>query len=275
MPIDAPAARYLQWKLVLRPANTPPKLDSVVVNYLPKNVAPEVDDVTVLPGARVPSGVRSDNANASGYEAPIPTTRDRNSVAVKWKAHDDNDDALTYDVYYRGDGETRWKLLRENVSERYVNLDSDLFPDGGYVIRVVASDSPSHAAEDALTGDATSPRFEVDNTPPRIEGLSAKLEGNNIHVSFRAVDGFSVVDQAEYSVDAGEWQPIEPVGQISDSKTETYDFNVPLPVNTAASAARGLDAGPASTGEHTIIVRAYDRFDNMGTGKATVTVGTR
>ena len=88
---------------------------------------------------------------------------------MKWKAHDDNDDTLVYDVYYRGDGETRWKLLREDVDERFVNLDSDLFPDGGYTIRVVASDSPSHSAEDTLTGEAVSPRFEVDNTPPRIE----------------------------------------------------------------------------------------------------------
>ena len=52
-----------------------------------------------------------------------------------------------------------------------------MFPDGGYTIRVVASDSPSRAAEDTLTGDAISPRFEVDNTPPRIEALSAKVEG--------------------------------------------------------------------------------------------------
>ena len=41
-----------------------------------------------------------------------------------------------------------------------------MFPDGGYTILVVASDAPSHAPEDALTAQATSARFEVDNTPP-------------------------------------------------------------------------------------------------------------
>ena len=51
---------------------------------------------------------------------------------MKWKAHDENDDSLIYSIYYRGDGETRWKLLRDGVDERFVNLDSDLFPDGGY-----------------------------------------------------------------------------------------------------------------------------------------------
>ena len=51
--IDAPPARFLQWKAVLRPSHMP-VIDSVTVNYLPKNVAPEVENVTVLVGSRVP-----------------------------------------------------------------------------------------------------------------------------------------------------------------------------------------------------------------------------
>jgi WD40 repeat protein len=269
LPIDAPSARYIQWKAVLKPGGHMADIDSVTVNYLPKNVAPEVDDVSVVTGARVPSGTRSESSNSgSGFEPAIPTVKDRNSIAVRWKAHDENGDQLMYSVYYRGDGETRWKLLRDVVYERYVNLDSDMFPDGGYTIRVVASDAPSRPAGDTLTGEATSARFEVDNTPPRVEQLSAKLEGNNVHVTFRAIDTFSVIDQAEYSIDAGDWQQIEPVGQIADSKNETYDFTVPVPVNTA-------DGSTNASGEHTIIVRAYDRFDNVGTGKVTVSVPAR
>ncbi len=269
-PIDAPSARFIQWKAVLRPGKPASVLDSVTVNFLPKNVAPEVDDVTVTTGARVSAGSRSDSVSSSAYEQLIPTTKDRNSIAVRWKAQDDNGDTLVYDVYYRGDGESRWKLVRAGVYERYVNLESDMFPDGGYTIRVVASDSPSRAAEDTLTGDAISPRFEVDNTPPRIEALGATVEGDGIRVKFRAVDAFSVVDQAEYSMDAGDWQEIEPVGRISDSKTENYDFTVPIPTNTTVDGSGGQPA--SSAGEHTIVVRAYDRFDNLGTGKVTVNV---
>jgi hypothetical protein len=145
-----------------------------------------------------------------------------------------------------------------------------MFPDGGYTIRVVASDAPSRPAGDTLTGEATSARFELDNTPPRVEALAAKIEGDKIHVTFRAVDTFSVIDQAEYSIDAGDWQQIEPVGQIADSKNESYDFTIPVPVNTAADGSTSTSAG-----EHTIIVRAYDRFDNVGTGKVTVNVPGR
>ena len=260
-PIDTPAARFIQWKAVLKPGKPMPLIDSVTVNYLPKNIAPEVEAVTVTVGSRVPAGAHSEPETSAGYEPPLPTIKDRRSLVVKWKAHDENDDDLVYSLYYRGDGEKRWKLLRDGVTERFANFETDLFPDGGYEIRVVASDSPSRSAEDALTGEATSSRFEVDNTPPRIEGLSAKAEGRDLRVSFRAVDSFSRISYAEYSLDAGDWQTVDPVGQISDSKMETYDFKVPLP----ASGASGT-----GTLEHTIVVRAYDRFQNIGSGKVVV-----
>ena len=64
----------------------------------------------------------------------------------------------------------------------------------------------------------------MDTTQPRIENLAASVEGGQIHVRFRAEDGFSSIKRAEYSVDAGEWKYIEPVGQISDAKARTTTF---------------------------------------------------
>ncbi len=279
LPIDAPSARFIQWRAVLHPGPVGPGIDSVIVNYLPKNVAPEVEDVTVLVGSRVPSGTHSsDSSAASAYEAPVPMIRDKHSIAVKWKAHDDNNDTLTFSVYYRGDGETRWKLLRDGIDDRFVNLDTDLFPDGGYTLRVIASDAPSHSPEDTLTGEATSARFEVDNTPPRIEFLSTTVEGNQVHLTFRAVDGFSPIKRAEYSIDASDWELAEPVGQISDYKIENYDLKVPIPsanndepANTVeATTGRRVAASSAGVEEHTIIIRVYDRFENMGTNKVMI-----
>ncbi|HLI64291.1 MAG TPA: two-component regulator propeller domain-containing protein [Terriglobales bacterium] len=273
LPIDAPAARFIQWKAVLKSAQPMPKIESVLVNYLPSNVAPDVDEVTVLVGSRVPAGGHSEAANstATADEAPRRAVKDRQSIAVEWKAHDEDGDKLVYDVYYRGDGETEWKLLRKNVAERFVNLDSDLFPDGGYTIRVVASDAPSRSADDTLTGEATSPHFEVDNTPPQIESLRANAQGGEIYVSFRAVDGFSPISHAEYSINAGEWQVVEPVGQISDSKTENYDFTIAVPEG-AGQNTHDIKRSSSSK-EYVIIVRAYDRFDNMGVGKVVVRTG--
>ncbi len=51
-PMDIPPARFVQWRAVLHPGTPAATLDSVLVNYLPKNVAPDVEDVFVQPGAK-------------------------------------------------------------------------------------------------------------------------------------------------------------------------------------------------------------------------------
>ncbi len=229
LPPQAPPARYVQWKAVLFPSTPASTLDTVTLFYLPKNVAPEVDDVVVNVGARASAGARIPGvgADTGGVDPGPPIIPDKHSIAVKWRSRDVNDDDLLYSIYYRADGETRWKLLRESVDNRYVNLESDLFADGGYTILVVASDALSHSPEETLTGEAVSPRFEVDNTPPHVESLSTRVENNQVHLTFRAVDSFSPIERAEYSIDAGDWQIADPVGQISDYKIENYDSPCP------------------------------------------------
>ncbi len=60
LPMDAPSARFIQWKAVLHSSVPAPVIDSVILNYLPRNVAPEVDDVTVMVGWRVTSGAHTE-----------------------------------------------------------------------------------------------------------------------------------------------------------------------------------------------------------------------
>ena len=262
--MGVPSARYAQWKAVLHAGSTKPVVESVTLNYLPKNVAPEIDDVSVQVGVRYQplpktSGVQlsTDVSGSSGghFESPVPSVHDRDAIGVKWNAHDENDDQLVYSLYYRGDGESRWLLLKDNLTDKAYSFDASLLPDGGYTVKVVASDTPSHSPGEALTAEKESRRFEVDTTPPRIENLTASVEGAQIHVRFRAEDGFSTIKRAEYSVDAGEWKYVEPVGQLSDAKIEDYDFKIPL------------DNGKDVASEHVVVVRAYDKYDNMGAAK--------
>ncbi len=273
--VSVPPARFIQWKAVLRSGDPAPRVESVTLNYLPKNVAPDFDDVTVQVGVRYqslpkPAGgdMGAGGAQQPHFDTPPPTTHDRDSIGVKWSVHDDNDDQMIYSVYYRGDGDARWLLLKDNLTDKFYSFDASLLPDGGYTIKVVASDAPSHSPEQALTAEKESARFEVDTTPPQIENLAASVEGDQIHVSFRAVDSFSNIKSADYSVDAGEWQFVEPVGQLSDSKTESYDFRAALPiVNPATAAAKAANAGQP---EHVVVVRVYDRFDNMNSAKTVI-----
>ena len=219
------------------------------------------------------------------FDTPPSAVKDRDYIAVRWGAHDDNDDDLVYSIYYRGDNERDWKLLKDNITDKYYSWDSSLLPDGGYVVRIVASDAASHSPDEALTDEKISSRFEVDSTPPVVQALQAKVEGKTMHVSFRAVDSFSPIKRAEYSIDAGDWHYVEPVGKLSDSPTEEYDFSAALSLpgepqvmvaeNSKKPSKRsrmrdGAGDDPSqliSPGEHVVVVRVWDRFDNMSTAK--------
>jgi sugar lactone lactonase YvrE len=279
--LNVPSARFVQWKAVLRAGNPAPRLDGVLLYYLPKNVAPEIDEITVQPGYRyqpIPrvTGADSQLAGQSRFESTPPPIRDHDSIGVRWSAHDDNDDQLVFTVYYRGDGESRWLQLKNNLFDRFCSFDASLLPDGGYTMKVIASDAPSHSPGDALYAERDSARFEVDNTPPVIDNLTAALDskeseskenGKQIHVHFRATDSFSPIKRAEYSLDGGDWQFVEPVGQLSDSKTEDYDFRVSVPQSEAAPPPMMANN---TASDHVVVVRAYDRFDNLATAKTVI-----
>jgi hypothetical protein len=240
----------------------------VGVNYLPVNSAPVVDDVAVAPGARysaqsatsqpatVSIAFASASQNAvvdggSSSASPLQAAKDRTAVTVRWSAHDDNGDDLSFALYLRGDGESVWRLLKDNLTDKAYSFDAALIPDGGYQIKVVATDAPSHTPGDALSGDKLSERFEVDTTPPVVSNLNVSL-AVSAHVTFDSEDAASPIARAEYSLDAGPWQYIEPVGGLSDAKREHYDLLIPV---TAKAA------------EHLITVRVYDRHDNVGVAK--------
>jgi WD40 repeat protein len=268
--VSAPAARFIQWKAVLHSGDRVPRIDSVTLNYLSKNVAPEFDDVAVQVGVHYQSLPKTGATDASQhFEGPPPTMHDRDSIGVRWSVHDDNDDQMVYSVYYRGDGQSRWLLLKDNLTDKFYSFDASLLPDGGYTIKVIASDAPSHSPGEALTAERESARFEVDTTPPQIENLVASAEGSQLHVSFHAADSFSPIKRAEYSVDAGDWRYVEPIEQISDSKTENYDFHAAVPIDPATPGAVQKTTSPAQI-EHVVVVRVYDRYDNMSSAKAVI-----
>jgi hypothetical protein len=283
-----PAARFLQWKAVLQPGA---RLGSVGIDYLPVNLAPVVDEIAVEPGARanqtsqssgqpqqitinLPSAQTGLSYTQDASTAPLSAVKDRTAVTARWSAHDDNGDELIFDVYVRGDGEKNWRLLKARVTDRFYSFDSIRLPDGGYRMRIVASDAPAHPLGDALTGDRQSDHFLIDTTPPLVTALTGSLQGGNLHASFVATDATSPIARAEFSFDAGRWQYLDPVGKLSDSLTEHYDLNLPiasLPAHASADDVPAAGALPVSDPqEHTLTVRVYDRYENVTAVKTIV-----
>ena len=283
--IGVDPARFVQWKAVLHPGAD---VASVGLNYLPVNVAPVVDEIVVEVGARVNSqGMQpsvpqqttinfpaSQNPNVINFtqepgREPLPAVKDKSAVTARWLAHDDNGDDMTFAVYYRGDGEQNWRLLKDKVTERYLSFDAGTLPDGAYRLKVMASDAPSHNPGEALTGARVSERFVIDTTPPVVSGLEARLVDGRIHVELTATDAATPIAHAEYSVDAGPWQYVQPVGKISDALTEKFAFDAPL--NPPVSGQQGPGAAAAvNAAEHLVTVRVYDRYENAVAAKAIV-----
>lgn len=291
--VEAPAARFLQWKAVIHDGRAHNGIDWVSVAYLPKNVAPVIDGIAVQePGVRAqsavgavgppmnvplkqpptqaptPAGIPISTTMAPKFELQPQGMPQRGYQSVLWSAHDENDDELRYSVYYRGENQRDWLLLKDNVDQKFYSWDTTTMPDGAYYLKIVASDAPSNPPSLALKTERESERFEVDNTPPaigKVEAIAAgvnadRSRGVSYDISFTASHPTMSIERAQYSVDGGEWIPLAPTAGITDYKTEKYAFTV-----------HGL-----APGEHTVAVRAYDRFENVGVGKATFTVaGTK
>jgi len=87
------------------------------------------------------------------------------------------------------------------------------------------------------------------------------MEAGKIHATLEARDATSPIAHAEYSVDAGAWQYLEPADHISDSLSERYDFVASIPVSTTPVA---------NPSQHVLAVRVYDRYENAVTVKTVV-----
>ncbi len=272
----SPPARFLQYKIELTPgpSQPAPEVSYVEVAYLPKNVAPVVESIDVTPANyRFPQPVLSIPPSTSitippiGQQRPTPApsvesgnvsqsmSYAKGYEGARWLASDENSDTLVYRVEIRGVKESAWKLLKENVKERYISWDTGAFPDGEYVLRVTASDLPSNPPAQALSASLVSDPFLIDNTPPQISNLAGSpASGNKLDIRWTARDARSTIDHAEYSVNGGDWVLIDPVNRLSDSPDEEYHLVIDRP----------------SADEQVIAVRVSDEFDNQAVDKIVV-----
>jgi len=279
--VASPAARFLQWRATLTAqtnnSGQPPVLKLVEVAYQQKNVAPVLDKLEITPYNHKFPGSSSSMLSSSSSNTlslpPIgqvrrgspssPTSEpsgtatmnyDKGWIGARWKASDLNGDSLEYKIEYRGEQEHEWKLLKDHVNENRISWDATSFADGRYLLRVTASDLPDNYPEVALTASIESEPFVIDNTPPRIEGLSAKSEGGKLVIRFHAADALSDLDSAEFSVNGGDWKPARPVNGMTDAAALDYAVEVPLPAGS----------------EWTIAVRVTDENDNVEVSKVVV-----
>jgi sugar lactone lactonase YvrE len=274
---DSPKARFFQWRAVLRSdSGRAPSLNSVTVPYLQQNFRPEISSLEVLPfgvalikiqaltSTGAPAGPQDAATTRATARAGLPglikqpprRALQKGSQSFQWVALDRNEDTLQYDLYYRNDADRNWIPLKKTVEDNFYTINSDTLPDGTYVVRLVASDAASNTAENALSVDMESRPFIVDNTPPAVVMKQDGLSGGRVRVAIDAADSTSTLNQAEISVDAGEFRMVFPRDGIADSKSESFAWQ----------------SESLPQGEHVIAFRIYDQNDNVGLGKLVVRI---
>jgi hypothetical protein len=270
--ITSPKARFVQWRAVLRSgAGTraaQPQLEDVSIAYLPRNVAPEILSITILPPGvalqqqlliQTDPNIESAGLDPSlfGMASQTPPRRlfQRGARSLQWQSEDRNADTLEYAVYYHPLGETNFRLLKDRIRETFYTVDAASLADGRYIFRVVASDVLDNPTGAALSGERLSEAVDIDNTPPilRLVG-SAVVIGDRGRAVFEVEDATGRIKRADVSVNGGTWRAVFPDDGIADSPRERFSVDLLI---------EGL-------GEHTISLRAYDNSNNVGTISVTV-----
>lgn len=274
--VTAPPARFLGWRATLTaaPDGRSPVLKLVETAYQAKNVAPVLETVEVTPANyKFPTSSSSLTASSSLSLPPLGQSRrpspssatdtgagaatlsfEKGTMGARWRAHDANGDTLEYKVEIRGSEEREWKLLKDKVKDARLNWDSTAYADGRYRVRVTASDHTDNYPGQELTTQMESEEFVIDNTPPQIEGLTAKVEGSKLRVQFKAMDALTSLQFAEYSINGGEWISAKPTTQMTDSLSHEYNLDAEKPAGT----------------EFTVAVKVADENDNLAVRKVTL-----
>jgi len=268
--ITSPNARYIQWKLEMastKPGVTP-FLNSVTLAYLPQNSPPVVKSINVITQAVAAPNATKSAASAGTFSVTVSDTDTSSSgstgtptqtltraavqqITLTWQAEDPDGDKLVYNVYFRADDETQWKLLKGATHDNVLSFDADVLADGKYYFRVTASDSEANPPAWARDAQLVSAPVMIDNTPPVLKIGPVRYANGTAHIQFEAADAASALRRCEYALDAQSWIPVEAADGVIDSLHETFN----------------LELTKLPPGEHLVVIRAADAANNTGTAK--------
>jgi hypothetical protein len=266
----------VQWRAEFAGDNgQSPSLTGVTLSYLPQNNPPMVRSINVMtqvaPAGSATKTTTPQTSTAATYSVTVTDTGEPGAstltgtptqtvargmtqqIQLVWQADDPDNDKLIYAVYFRGEEESQWKLLRTNFAENMLTLEGDVLADGKYLFRVVASDKQANSAAAAREAELVSAPVLFDNTPPIVRA-SATRQGADVEVIVDAEDATSALRRAEYSLDAAAWIPLDSIDGVVDGKQERFTLRI----------------GSLSPGEHLIVVRAFDASSNAGLAKVVV-----
>lgn len=202
--LGCPVARYLQYRLTLSRGQSAqsPLLQEVAVAHSIPNLPPQIQSIQVQPSK---------------------DKQKSHLLTISARATDENNDTLVYHFDFRKQDRKRWISLKTDSEKPLYEWDSRTVEDGRYEIRVTADDKRSNHPSEALTASRISETVIVDNTAPVIDEVRLQVQGRTLEISFSAVDVFSAIAEARYTLNSREdWVGLLPKDQVFDTTEEHF-----------------------------------------------------
>jgi WD40 repeat protein len=213
-----PAARFCQYKLILKTESSLPKNNNtpvirrVAAAHVIPNLPPRVVSVSVTADKKKP-GI----------------------FTLIYLADDDNNDKLVYAIELKKLGREKWIELEDKLTVTKAQWDTKTVEDGRYEIRITASDRPSNTTANVqqagfgnpLTASRISDPFVVDNTGPAIEKISLAVENQTAMITLNLKDAFSAIGDVSYTIDSNEdFQSVLPNDMVYDTTAEEFVITI-------------------------------------------------
>ena len=217
VPTNLSAYRFVQFKVSLNASSSgrEPFLDRLYFYYLQNNLTPRLSSVQIAYRS-IKKPEPPSKPEESKLEGNIKTGP--KDLVVTWSCQDPNDDPLLYSILLSPAHGDRWFTFRSNLRQNMTVIPRDLFQDGQYQLKVVASDALTNPLGLARKSEIVSSTFTIDSTPPEITQFnSAKNQ-----ITFTANDSTSAIRMVQYSWEGEDWLPVFPDDLIGDSRTETF-----------------------------------------------------
>lgn len=271
--IQSPVAGYLQWRATFQAERNGSEadLDYIEVFYVPANEAPQIKEIDVKKSSasRSPSSASkssspsssgsrpstSKSGGSSGQDFKVGENSNAQRIEIAWQVSDPNDDPLESALYFKGEDETVWKLIKDELKTPKYVFGTGSLPDGEYRIKVIVTDRLGNYAPNVRKDELVSDRFTVDNTAPEISKIKAAARKNDKgrwRIEFKAEDKTSLIAAAKYNINGQELKIVVPVDGLFDERAETFEF----------------DTDPIEGEEHVLGIVVTDREGNSTVGRA-------
>jgi len=198
--------------LVSSPGDKNPGISGFRFFYVQKNLKPKVRRIKI----RVPYQPRKN----SDLKKKAKITK--NKLKISWDSDDPNKDELKYSLSLKKIPGKQWISLIKDITATKAEIDTELYEDGDYILRVTADDSLSNSPDTFRTDTETSKKFTIDSTAPVLSNFQS-IGG---FLTFRVSDNNSVISKVQYSLTGEKWFPLDPVDKINDSGNENFKLSI-------------------------------------------------